>query len=1602
MLKVILDRPLERDDFTLINNFESILISISNYITQILTERNKTDLQIKNRLCTLLDSVVEKRNYIQCSGTTKEILIETLIEWTSQFRKEKENSAGSCYNIEDTQIKKLVKDLDTQALQSIASLLRGLKLSEEGNEKFTKFFSFFTKILTTAKEDKETPRNVPQHTIRALSNLLSANTNAGLNFFVTMGYNDDIELRTSFLKVLGNILKQGTKLDSLSGDGGKYDKLVELLVDDDFDFVVSLCESVQITEADELAEILTHIFEANDKTSDLIKIAIAVEIQKTEAVNTLFRRNSIATKLMTNYSMLIGHEYLKETVGPLLMQILSKPTGYELDPSKLPQGQVMEENQKAVWDLSLNVLERVEQTVNMLPLPFREICAFMQEAVSQKFPGHAHTAIGGFIFLRYICPSLVTPDGYGLVQNMPKEPRRGLVLAAKTLQNLANKQKFTKEPFMDCMNVFVDEHLERISKLFDQLAIVPTNAPPHPPSLFTEEQKEFDLERFHWYISNNIKRISQSLGVTTERQKVLERLTIILSDIGPAPDENPKKKREENFSLAKRTGQGDELQQFMNEYSKRDISELKKKKIFYKGGTSKEAGSIFYLIMSEIKRDADFGLLTYLVLKELQPFFSADQPFSLIVDTSFMEAENQPDQTWSQKLQKLLPAQLTENLKFFVILNPSRLFKKLVSKRWLTRLIPKGASKKLSFAVKIDKIQKLIGINDLQLPPKTLSLFKLQATWKGVEKISSNFGKQQKEITLQLASTTFQIIYSKTVNILGQQAQFLDIFNISDLKNLTMEENGVFSVRFADSSGEQVLSFRTTSAEQIVNALESAKTRYNLSKPQVSVRTFRPSDVPGTLLNLAFLNTGSSNAEARTAGYNLLTAICSYFNYPISIELFETQGLCVPRANNNFVVKTSQKLAKSLPNLTLEFILECIHGFKKAPFEGKHLCLSYLKPWLPNLREYFKQVAKEIQEGSTPVEGSKTEKLNSILSNFIEITLTEKEIRPAILSKIWKPIGNLEESLDMVIEQLTNKFLKEGGISPTTIERMEPLCDIAITVAIPSSVLFTKKLIDLVLKLLSSTSSSPVDDLSKHPLWGNISVISRFLLMISFDNLIHVEQYLPQLLHIVVLLFSTGSFIERATTHRFLLNIIHSLYLLKVTPENRLPSVAFHLQELTQLKNLVNFGFGSFQKLTPFTTNLETEGNKDTIPPKFLINNVETVAMTLRNIVEALSPNNNLLGTKWHQGWLDFTLATAFTPNPAMQPRAFVTLGIIANSSEIATDDLIGKLLGSLKGFLDDPKVSQDLSVSIVICLSSIFEYIPLKSVYFSQMFWLAMSLIQIKQIPMFSAAIALLENILKTAEKHNCFENVSIESYFMSSRKENAIKTVLEQLDVDSAISFENSFSFAVTAHLLKGLKHPKTKSQTARTLALFVEICAKHAVDVSLLGYLAALLPLKGDNVSQIIKQSLGGGEGVGNQFVWTQELIPDIKSAALLFTFFSVMLKNASSESEAETIYSLLKDGIKFMPVAFPTTYPILVDKLGNVLDNGQNQEIFNNVISIIDNMFSAVVEKSKNDSKTSVLLSQIGFSGITNLQMFPQNALTHNPTQPLPWLFLFILI
>lgn len=69
-----------------------------------------------------------------------------------------------------------------------------------------------------------------ESTILAMSNLLSANVDAGLKYSLSMGYHDDTQMRTAFMKVLTNILNQGTEFETLAETvmTDRYEKIVDV------------------------------------------------------------------------------------------------------------------------------------------------------------------------------------------------------------------------------------------------------------------------------------------------------------------------------------------------------------------------------------------------------------------------------------------------------------------------------------------------------------------------------------------------------------------------------------------------------------------------------------------------------------------------------------------------------------------------------------------------------------------------------------------------------------------------------------------------------------------------------------------------------------------------------------------------------------------------------------------------------------------------------------------------------------------------------------------------------------------------------------------------------------------------------------------------------------------------------------------------------------------------------------------------------------------------------------------------------------------------------------------------------------------------------
>jgi len=243
-----------------------------------------------------------------------------------------------------------------------------------------------------------------------------------------------------------------------------------------------------------------------------------------------------------------------------------------------------------------------------------------------------------------------------------------------------------------------------------------------------------------------------------------------------------------------------------------------------------------------------------------------------------------------------------------------------------------------------------------------------------------------------------------------------DVYYASEIEEVCLVDDNQFTVTISNESSP--LSFIHNDCENIVQAIIHIRTRWELAQPETSftVHTkIRPKDVPGTLLNIALLNLGSSDPNLRSAAYNLLCALTQTFDLRIDGQLLESNGLCIPSNNTIFIKSISEKLAQKEPYLTLEFLEECIAGFRSSTIQLKHLCLEYMTPWLSNLTRFCRHNDE-----------NKRTKVAHILDKLISMTIEEDDMYPSIQANIWSNIGSVSELLDMVLDAFIKRSASGG------------------------------------------------------------------------------------------------------------------------------------------------------------------------------------------------------------------------------------------------------------------------------------------------------------------------------------------------------------------------------------------------------------------------------------------------------------------------------------------------------------------------------------------------------------------------------------------------
>ncbi|XP_070582023.1 ras GTPase-activating protein nGAP-like isoform X4 [Ptychodera flava] len=252
----------------------------------------------------------------------------------------------------------------------------------------------------------------------------------------------------------------------------QYSDLLEYLKKN----AVTLCETMEpllnVKTKEELCVQLMKIFQHEDIAQEFLAKVVSDEIEKLANDSLIFRANSIATKAMEAYLKLVGDKYLKDTLGDYISTLYENDEDCEVDPSKVSSNNMQNHQSmltvlcEMVWCKIINSFSIFPSDIKAVFHSFRNLCS---EKDKEEIADHL---ISASIFLRFLCPAIMSPSLFDLIQEYPTEKTaRTLTLIAKTVQNLANFTKFgTKEEYMVFMNDFVEREWSSMKTFLHEIS----------------------------------------------------------------------------------------------------------------------------------------------------------------------------------------------------------------------------------------------------------------------------------------------------------------------------------------------------------------------------------------------------------------------------------------------------------------------------------------------------------------------------------------------------------------------------------------------------------------------------------------------------------------------------------------------------------------------------------------------------------------------------------------------------------------------------------------------------------------------------------------------------------------------------------------------------------------------------------------------------------------------------------------------------------------------------------------------------------------------------------------------------------------------------
>lgn len=1183
---------------------------------------------------------------------------------------------------------------------------------------FGNYFSLFYKIIqefskcnTQTHKARHKLTQIMDNVLKSMSNILQSDTDIGMQFVLPLGYHESVKIRSIFLNVFSNMLMSRTNKDRTLPDPKEH--ILELA--DLVDVFGAIAEVASSAEYNLLASSMYGIMSYTQSLDRLFVVLLRSEIKSVSRSTSLLRRNSTLTRVLYYFTKEYGDDYLKTVLKPFIVFLVELSVECEVE--KVDRSS----DATQVYMLYLNKLvDGIIGSIESVPQSFRLICAQIHACVSAKFSDAALTAVGSFLFLRFFCPAIISPESSLDMPVINPRVKRTLMQLVKVLQMMANGSlSLLRWPALSPVMSSLEVINEKINMFLRNVVSMEVKNYPFESTLTAPIPELRYLHKFIYCYNVDIRNIFVTEGFLNNLESIQQRRSTFcrldrwLVSLGqPKPtiqlqNTSPFKFHDANNFRCR-------FNDFMEKMSIRYVEKYLNVQIvqshIYKDG------SPLVVITHRKLKECDYNVefVVYKMFEIASQFW--DGKYHLILDYTEVTPSAEIVGSFASLVTALAPEKLFKNLGRLFMFNVPKENHEILMKNQLMDLISSQTTVKISTLSLADTPEAYINLN---LDPVTLAIGReVRVEFKELT-VYDAAANEFLPASLNLGRKWLQLCWSDRIELdptLFEERDFapLEVFRLADIVKCevspTSNREDEFAIVLSD---EKEILIRSRERLEILRYLYFTTSRLANTVAYGDEDSLSLVEGPRhqmhwfcRLYNLMFQGLLCDDEEVRIAAETLFGSLSSYFGVDIGIKAKNAKDVSFPANTTAFVVLVLEHLARNFPKMTYRFFKAYLDHLDELPNESKLSSIVYMSPWMENIYEYI-----FLEEG---VNGP--ERVADLVRQLCRLSAANRKYIAFLNDYVWKKLYDEARLIPILVDEVV--------AFATDNKNDNADWSFVILIIFPS----VETCGEVINRLISCVDNTRKND-STVPYNSKLFEIK---LLIKICSSLFFNSYELSRLFLADIYFVTSLFIDNAyldfgaDLQKLFVNVIQSFLKKPDLTAEQQEVVEQTIEHCTDLRAKMLFGMKrSFSTLQVDAGQLFNSAI-----------NFESLCDHLNKFIDALGEADD--STVWRLRWLSNIYKVALSPASIFHRRAIIMVGVLSKLN--ISDSLACKFL-EMVSKIDSIDIETCNAVSFAN--ARIFRGLPCSSQLPFLTIWPYLCYSHVGHVSLFQAVLSCLFSVL-------------------------------------------------------------------------------------------------------------------------------------------------------------------------------------------------------------------------------------------------------------------